>query len=499
MDLARLLEDLHEEIVRRWVGTVLSDRSSRYASEGEQVLLPLMNRSARAFRLALCNDDWAEHDAFINMIARKRLAEGFKLSEVQGVFQLYARTLIPLLIPRVEPERLAPVLLDLNRCMAHTVGRFSEYFQDLHDRFIRDQAVFLEREVAHRTKELAESEQKYKSLIEDLRDGYFAVVKGTVAFANGAFCEMHGCTVEEVLGRAYLDFVAPESRAEMRQTYEQLGSGPQPRLEYLRLERDGRRTPTELVAKLSTYAGSPAKLGVCRDLSAQIELERKKREAEKLNAVAQVAASLAHDIRNPLTAIKMNVQMLAEGAAASATYQRLLETSLREVESIERSVTEMMDLARPFRLDRQTVALGPFLSRCVDILAHRIRAKRVTATLRAGRDLPELRLDAHRMEQALLNLLFNALEALPEGGRIWVATRAVQDGEGRWGEIRVSDDGPGIPGELLPYVFDSQKCRGIGLGLDNVRKIVEAHGGAVLVKPRRPRGVSFLLRLPMED
>lgn len=500
MDLLQVLEASHDEIARRWIDALMADTSSRYSTEDRTVLEPLMQRSARAFRLALCGDDWDELDAFINMIAHKRLEEGFKLSDVQGVFHLYAQTLIPLLVAKVDPEDLASVLLNLNRCVTWTVARFSEYFQDLHNRFIRDHARLLEQEVAERTRALAESERKYKTLVEDIQEGYFVAVDGAVAFANGAFCAMHGYPPEEVLGRSYLDFVAPESRADVRALCEQSqdGGAAPDRVEYLRLHRDGRRIPTELLAKASAWDGAAANLGVCRDFSERVELERKKREAESLNAVAQVAASLAHDIRNPLTAIKMNLQILAEGTGVNATLQRLSETSLREVASIERSVTEMLDLARPFRLHRETVAVEPLLSRCLETLALRMRAKNVTAVLRPSPEVPVLRVDAHRMEQALVNLLFNAVEALPEGGSIRLETCKLREGDRAWAEVCVADDGPGIPRELLPYLFDDQKCRGIGLGLSNVRKIVEAHGGTIDVTSREPSGLTFRLRLPLD-
>lgn len=501
MDLSNMLTDYHDKIVDIWVHGLLSDRSSRYADENESDLRPLVNRAAHAFKSALVEDQWADLRHFINFIARRRLEGGFKLSEVQRAFELYRQTLIPFLLNHVPPRDLNSDLLRLHHCLVSTVTQFSEYFQNLHEQFLRNQARYLEDEISKRTQELAESERKYRILVEDINDGYFVLVQGRVVFANNAFSKMHGYQLQEVLGAHYLDFVAPESRDEMQFAYDQSRWQPRSasRVEYLRLHRDGRRLATEIMAKISAYSGQIANLGICRDVSQRAELERKTIEAEKLNALAQLAASLAHEIHNPLTAIQMNVQMLAENLGSQPRYQKLVDTTLREIQSIQRSVMEMMDLTTSFRLKYEWVDLRDLLKGCLDMIRQRMKLQGVTASMRLDSKLRALFADAQRMEQALVNLLFNAIEALPRGGRIFLTTRAVRIEGKDWVEIKVADNGPGIPKEILPYVFDpffSQKIRGMGLGLQNVKKIVESHGGAVIVTPRRPEGVCFCLRLP---
>lgn len=497
MELSPLLERHHAQIVDTWVFHLLSDASSRYSEESEEDLRPLVDRAASAFRLALSGNDWSELNSFVDTIARRRLKEGFTLSEVQRAFIVYALTLVPILAVEANAKELTPVLLQVLRCVSRTVEQFSEYFQGLHQRYIRNQAAFLEAEVERRTRELAESESKYKTLVEDIRDGYFAIVEERIAFANNAFCIMHGYASGEVVGLSYLDFVAPECRDKVREAYLQsrAGQSAPSRMEFLRLHRDGRRLATEITAKLSTYGGAQANLCICRDVSERAELEKKTREAEKLNALAQQAASLAHDIRNPLTAIKMNIQMLRK-TLSNPDSVRLAEVSLKEVLGIERSVVEMMDLARPFRLTREVFQLRPLLRGCIDALKERMREKLVTASVRVDPEAAELLADPHRLEQALVNLLFSAIEALQEGGRIFVSAQLVTRRKTVWTELRVADNGPGIPAQLLPYVFDGKRSRGIGLGLGNVKKVVEAHGGSVHVRARRPGGVCFCLRLP---
>lgn len=499
MEVFKALGEHHDEVVDEWVRRLLTDRTSPYSREPEAELRPLVNQGAVAYRLVLDGGAWDDLDAFITLIARRRLSQGFKLSDVQKAFMTYQQVVIPFIIRNARDEERDEAIARLGSCIAQTVGTFSDFFQGLHEEYMRQQTVVLENEVAKRTRELSESESKYKALVEDIRDGYYVLHDGVVVFANNAFCAMHGRTMKGIVGRPFLELVAPESRADVERSYEQSRTSQASSLvEYFRLQQDGRKLPTETLAKISFYEGKPASLGICRDISERRELEQKTREAEMLNALAQQAASLAHDIRNPLTAIKMNVQMLAAELRDNPTHHRLLEISRKEVESIERSVLEMMDLARPFRLNREIVLLRPFIQDCVDALRSRMAHKEVTASVRLSPELDRLKIDPHRIEQTLVNLLFNAIEAVARGGRIYVSSGRLKFQGHSWARICVADNGPGIPRELLPYYFDEKRNRRIGLGLDNVKRIVEAHGGAVDVGIRQPHGLRVCLRLPLE-
>lgn len=489
-----------DEVIHRWVQRLLEDKTSPYSRESEADLRITVSQAYDGFRLVLSGGSWDYLNSFITLIARKRLAQGFRLSDVQKAFMVYQEVVAPFLVKEGQTEELSDAILRLGICISQTVGKFSDYFQGLHDECMRQQTVVLENEVEKRTRELSESESKYKALIEDIRDGYYVIQDGIIVFANNAFCTMHGRSMTEMAGIPFLELVAQESREKVGRSYEKSLTHQTSRLvEFLRLHRDGRKLPTETLAKSSFYEGGAATLGICRDISERRALEQKTREAEMLNALAQQAASLAHDIRNPLTAIKMNVQMLETELKDNPTHQRLIKISQKEVKNIERSVEEMMNLARPFRLNREIVPLRPFIQDCVEALRSRMAHKEVSATVRLSPDLEQLRMDPHRIEQTLVNLLFNAIEAVPRGGHIYVSSGRIKFQGRQWGKISVSDDGPGIPKELLPYVFDEKRSRRIGLGLDNVKKIVEAHGGVVDVNRRRPRGLRVSLRLPLEQ
>jgi len=460
-----------------------------------------MYSAALAFRRVMLDDDWADLKEFIANIAQKRFSEGYKVSEVQKAFELYRQTLIPLLFADIEAAELEPVLIKLQECMVFTITQFSEYFQDIHENFLRNHTKILEKEIETRTHELAEARQKYKTLVEDINEGFFVLAEGRLVFANRSFALMHGYKHEQVLQASYLDFVAEEHQEKMRGVYERsLGQRHAPaRIEYLRLCRNGSKLPTEIMAKRTMFGRQTVNIGICRDISERVELEKKTRETEKLKALAQQAASLAHDVRNPLSTVRLNLQLFSQ-AEMDPERLRLLQVGLAEVSQIERTLQEMLDISFPLRLSRLPVDLRQLLGHCLNSMRQRLTSNQVTASLRLNHRIEKIKADPHRLEQALVNLLFNAVEAQPSGGRIAISARPRGEGADACVEILISDQGPGVPKEMLPYLFDpmfSQKAMGTGLGLHNVKRIIEAHGGSVRVKLNRLRGMGFYLSLPV--
>jgi PAS domain S-box-containing protein len=502
MNLKTILKQHHENIVNDWYRAMISDSESSYNRLSRQEILPLMNEAARGFYEVMVSDQWGRLDAFITSIAHKRFSQGFKVSDVQKVFELYRRIIIPLMVKHMNKEALCSELIRLQDCMVFTITRFSEFFQNIHDEFIKSHADSLERDVARRTKELAQSEHKYKTLVEDINDGYFVLVKGKIAFANHSLAQMHGCSQHSLLKSDFLDFVAPESHEIVKSAYKSslAAKKSDSRIEYLRLYKDGRRLPTEIIAKESIFEDQPAIIGICRDISQRIALGKKIHETKKLKALAKQAGSLAHEIRNPMSAVKMNLQMFEQTEQDPVKLQ-LIGTSLDEITRIEQSLLDMMNLSIPFRLEKKYVSVRQLLENAMVVMRQRIENNHLQASVRLSRRIDMIKIDPHRIEQTVLNLLFNAIEAQPDSGKIYLSSRQVRRGKDTMLEITVGDNGPGIPSELVGHVFDpmfTQKIKGSGIGLDNVKRIVEAHGGDVEIRPRRPHGINFIIRLPLE-
>ncbi|MGH0033644.1 MAG: ATP-binding protein [Myxococcota bacterium] len=220
--------------------------------------------------------------------------------------------------------------------------------------------------------------------------------------------------------------------------------------------------------------------------------------SEKLAVTGQLAARVAHDIRNPLSAIKMRAQMLRNKLQPESGGGESLEAILREIDRVERVVEGLLDLSRPGELALQTGDANDVMEEALRAIAPTLAHRKVEVVRQLDPDLPPARFDEDRLINALLNLVANAADAMPEGGELVVASGASDDASSLYLEIR--DHGPGIEAEHLERLFDpffTTKREGVGLGLLNARSIVERHGGRLELQPAEPTGTRARIVLPV--
>lgn len=229
------------------------------------------------------------------------------------------------------------------------------------------------------------------------------------------------------------------------------------------------------------------------------ELQEREREvlrAEQLSAVGQLAAGVAHEVRNPLTSIKMLVQLgLEEGVSIPRDDLRVIES---EVRKMEQSLQTFLDFARPPKPARQPTNLQEIVTKVLGLTRGRAEKQHVTVRVYSPPDPIILTADPGQLQQVLVNLVLNALDAMPTGGIIHLIVRP---GAGRV-EIEVADTGPGIPLDLLPKLFSpfvSTKDTGMGLGLVISRRIAEDHGGTLTAANRPGGGSAFTFSLPRDS
>jgi PAS domain S-box-containing protein len=503
VDLARILRDYREQIVEEWVRCLHTGLSERYRDRPLDELSITVTAAYDAQCAVLINNDFSKIDCHIEWITNIRLQGGFSLSEVQNAYELCRTVLLPVLVKEVKDEKLLAALGKLNEGLFYAITKFSNYFQSLHERQIKGYAQNLELEVEKRTKELAESEAKYRVLIEDINDGYFVNQKGTIAFANRAYCALHGLTPRETLGKPYTELVALKSLPLVRRLYENrmAGEDSDDLYTYFRRHKDGSSLPTENKVKRILYQGEPAVAGICRDITGRIETERRIRESERFAHIGKLTTSLAHEIRNPLSSVKMNIQIFIKNMKLNGNDKRRMEIMLNEISRLERILDEMLDFARPVRLNLEPASMNEIIDSCLEMMEAKIREKSIAVVKKYSRSIPHVPVDHEKIEQAIINILLNSVEALQDNGRIEVSTKQTLR-DSRAIKVEISDNGPGISSSDLPYVFDpffSNKKKGTGLGLSNVRKIIEAHGGAETVILRKPQGTRFLFTIPYRE
>jgi signal transduction histidine kinase len=217
--------------------------------------------------------------------------------------------------------------------------------------------------------------------------------------------------------------------------------------------------------------------------------------SEKLAVAGMMAARVAHDVRNPLSSIKMQTQLLQAQVRAGSDDAAILAAVLRDVNQLESVVRDLLETARPEAPTLELVPVADLVRATVDPFRSQLAHRRIQLILSLDEMAPPLDLDPGRIRRALVNVLANAAEATRAGGTIRVTTGSDQAEQ----IISIADDGVGIDPALRDRVFDpfvSTKPDGVGLGLVNAKAIVESHGGRITIESGAPHGTLVTIRLP---
>jgi signal transduction histidine kinase len=233
------------------------------------------------------------------------------------------------------------------------------------------------------------------------------------------------------------------------------------------------------------------------EAAAQTRWMQRMLQAEQLAAVGQLAASVAHEVGAPLTAITVAVEQLLKrecGTCMRGSHD--LELVLSQTRRIATLARRLVDLARPGDPARRPINVNAEVTEAFELLEKQLQRDDITAVLMLDPGVPIIRADPHQLQQVLLNLMLNAGQALREkGGTVYVSTRAM----GRWVELVVHDNGPGIQADDFHRIFLPffSRSGGTGLGLPLARQIIHAHGGTVEVESQPGTGATFTVRLPV--
>ncbi len=226
----------------------------------------------------------------------------------------------------------------------------------------------------------------------------------------------------------------------------------------------------------------------------QASLESLK-QAERLSAVGQLSANLAHEIRNPLASIGGAAELLQTGGLDRAETEEFLEIIRKESKRLGRLLTDLLDYARPKPPEFGLVSVDSLAGPTAGLLSVVAAKSNVTLTVEPAPDLPPLRCDPGQIKQVLVNLVMNAIQAMPGGGEVRVSARR----EGGRVAIEVRDQGEGIAAKDLGKIFSpfyTTKKAGTGLGLAVAQQIAIGHGGEMRVEANSPRGAVFTVLLP---
>ncbi len=307
---------------------------------------------------------------------------------------------------------------------------------------------------------------------------------------------------EDVLGRTPTQVWGSQAAVAVMEAAP--GGGGTPREDEVRWvtsdgqERTLQMTTTDIQEGDGTTVG---RLALISDLTEKKELEKRVKRADRLAALGTLAAGLAHEIRNPLTAIRTFVQLVPERHENSLFMDKFNRTVPRELDRVNNLLEDLLDLVRKPTLNITQIRLKDCVDHVLDTLGPEIDKRGVDVQVNFTGGSGSVRADMDYLTRAMFNVILNAVQAMPQGGSLRISSeRNAQQGEPEAEVITISDDGFGIPDEYLDEVFNpffTNKDKGTGLGLAVTNKIIEDLGGSISVQSERGRGTDFTISLPV--
>jgi len=355
--------------------------------------------------------------------------------------------------------------------------------------------------------------------------------EGRVRYVNREACRLLDCTAAWPLGRPAAEVLRTAVPAE--DLFAEARAGHALARETLLVTRAGSEVPARVSLARLPDGGAWA---VLRDLTQAQRLQRELRMRERLATVGELAAGVAHEIRNPLAGISSSAQVLLTRFEPRDDRQKFCRVIIDQVDRLDRIITSLLKFARPPEPRLRLARLEDVVGRILSLEGERLADLKITTQTRFATRMPALYIDPGLIEQVLLNLVVNAEQAMAAGGtltiELGVATkreRPVQRTAGRReadlrdhaeraapapqaavpaapaarrvARLRLIDTGVGIPREVVPRLFDpffTTKAGGTGLGLSISQSILQEHGGVISIASREGRGTTVVVELPLE-
>ncbi|ARU60764.1 hypothetical protein CBW65_06425 [Tumebacillus avium] len=349
--------------------------------------------------------------------------------------------------------------------------------------------------------ELRKTKEQLEAIIRNSADAIWLVdLEERVLQINPAFEALFGWSEAEVVGK-HLPIIPDFLSEEIYRLHQEIKAGQSMRgYETQRICKDGRLIYVS--ATLSPVRNTLGEVigfsGTCRDISQNKRSEELLIQTEKLSIAGQLAAGLAHEIRNPLTALKGFVQLMQVGQETHRKYLEVMESELSRIEMI---VSELLVLAKPQANSFKRMDLVSILRDVLTLSETQAILHNVQIRAELLEELPEIDCDHNQLKQVFINFIKNAIEAMPDGGVIHISAELLAAEQPQI-RIRVQDEGTGIPQEHLTHLgepFYTTKTKGTGLGLMVSKKIIEGHRGRLEITSEVGMGTTVDVYLPLPN
>jgi two-component system cell cycle sensor histidine kinase/response regulator CckA len=421
-----------------------------------------------------------------------------------------------------EQHELAEELRTRADVMEAEIYRRAQELQEA-NRQLRELQAGLEERVRVRTTDLrrsndrlAESEAHYRLLFEGSPQPMWVYDRTTLAFlaVNAAACQHYGYTADEFRAMTLADIRPPEDVARLHDDIARMRDDLVPGREWRHRRKDGSLIAVEIASHLLKFGGRDAALVLATDVTRRRQLEDELRQSQKMEAVGLLAGGVAHDFNNLLTAIMGYAQLMRPRLAADPTALADADEILRAAERAANLTRQLLAFSRQQVLEPRVIDLNTIVTD-LDRMIRRLIGEDIDLLSAAEAGLGCVRVDRGQIEQVLMNLVVNARDAMPGGGKLTLETANVEIdarhasahpgvAPGRFVMVAVSDTGCGMNAETVSRIFEpffttKETGRGTGLGLSTVHGIVKQSGGHIEVYSEVGNGTTFKVYLPRVD
>jgi two-component system NtrC family sensor kinase len=355
---------------------------------------------------------------------------------------------------------------------------------------------------------LRQAEWRFRTLFRAAPDAVFTVLQsGRVREANDAVRDLTGCDALQVVGRPVVDLVVEGDRERLQAALQAAFGGAPSRLE-VAFEHDPRaggtasRRVVALAMSRLPEADPPSVLLVGRDMTSERDMRVRLMESDRLAAVGELVAGVAHEVNNPLSSISAFAQLLLRDGGLSAAQRDSIEVIKSETLRASQVVKDLLAFARRSEPQREPLDLNGVVSRTLRLRGYQLASNKITIESELAVELPSVIGDARQLQQVCLNLVTNAVQAMATlgGGTLFVSTRR----QGMDVVLDMRDTGPGIPDDARAHIFEpffttKGEGEGTGLGLSVSYGIITAHGGTIEVANTSRAGTTFRVMLPAAE
>jgi PAS domain S-box-containing protein len=490
--LDQFLQVHHADLKQAWTDR-LRQTSRHYAQRPRAELDRSVSHALSAVTACIAGRGTAEIAAYTAHLARLRLESGIPQVETVGAFLAGRELVLDLVHQNLPPERYLEAAHQVDDAFHRVIASYGSAFCSLCTARQDEQRHHLQRHL--------------ESLVERSQDAMILFDEERKIRAWNAGAEaLLGYKTDEALGKT-LDLVVPDDRrAELAGVWAGLARRDHMRLPETRARRKDGSTVWIDAAYTTVRVDGGTSLGiwaVFRDITAGKTLEEEKLQSERLALIGTMSAKLAHEVRNPLNSLVLGLDLvrddlnvMSQGGEDKAKEALDLLTSVEdELHRIRRTVEDYLRFARLPRVQLEPLALDAMLAERLELMRPDFQQARVVLDLELGASSAPVHADPAQLWQAVLNLVRNAMEAMPSGGKLRVRTRATAEHV----ECVIEDTGTGMSSEARAQLFRpffSTKTGGTGLGMALARQILQEHGAGIECESEVGEGTRFTLSFP---